>query len=329
MDTAMSDPRRTPPPTSALQTWLVSFHGADVADLEPLRGGFWSSAFGYRHGDDALVVRWSALREGFDMDAGAMAFRSEALPIPEVLHVGEALGGFVAISRRHPGRFIEALPAEQGDAAGAAMAGLLAALRAVPSAPGDTVRWHDPETKQAFGWRDWLRAGLVDDPTQPVSGWRAGLAAHPRIDTLFQRCEERIEALLPTCPERRDLVHGDLLHQNVLVADDDPSRVTAVFSWKCSVRGDFLFDVAWCTFWAPWHPAIAAGDLWSRTLGAPDLRPSDLEDAARRHHAYELQIGASHLGWYVWTSDDRELERAAAVLESVLERGPLSDVRKR
>ncbi len=321
----MPDRNPTPPPPTALQSWLAAFHGAEVDEFAPLRGGFWSSAFGYRVQDESLVLRWSAAREGFDMDAAAMQFGSETLPIPEVLHVGEALGGFVAISRRHEGRFIEERPAAEGEAVGTAMAGLLASLRAVPSSPGDPVSWHQAETRETFGWRDWLRAGLADDPTQEVSGWREGLAANPRIDALFQRCEERIEALLPHCPERRDLVHGDLLHQNVLVEDDDSSRVTAIFSWKCSVRGDFLFDVAWCTFWSPWHPGIAAGDLWARALAAPDLRPHDLDDAARRHHCYELQIGASHLGWYVWTRDDRELARAAAELESLLERGPRSD----
>ena len=42
---------------------------------------------------------------------------------------------------------------------------------------------------------------------------------------------------MEACPERRDLVHGDLLHGNVLVSPD-ARRVEAVLSWKCSVRGD-------------------------------------------------------------------------------------------
>ena len=52
-----------------------------------------------------------------------------------------------------------------------------------------------------------------------------------------------MRALAEACPERRDLVHGDLLHGNVLVSPD-ARRVQAVLSWKCSVRGDFLFDAA-------------------------------------------------------------------------------------
>ena len=172
-------------------------------------------------------------------------------------------------------------------------------------------------------WRAWLRAGLVDDPDARVSRWRATLVSNPRVDALFKACESRIEELLPACPERRDLIHGDLLHQNVLVADH-ATHVTAIFSWKCSARGDFLFDVAWCTFWGAWHPSIAAADIWRRTLAAPDLGEGDLIDAPVRHHCYELQIAASHLGWNAWTGDDQGLVAVADAAERTFERGPFS-----
>jgi aminoglycoside phosphotransferase (APT) family kinase protein len=148
------------------------------------------------------------------------------------------------------------------------------------------------------------------------------LAENPVIDHLFTTCEARIHELLPLCPERRDLIHGDLLHQNVLVSND-ASQVTAVFSWKCSAYGDFLYDVAWCTFWRGWHPGIAASDIWNRTMLAQDLTEADLVNASLRHHCYELQIGASHLGWNAWIGNQDDLEAVALVLERTLAKGPL------
>ncbi len=162
---------------------------------------------------------------------------------------------------------------------------------------------------------------MVDDPRRRVSGWRPTLAGEPDVDHLFRSCERRIRDLLDACPERRDLVHGDLLNRNVLVSED-ASRVTAVFSWKCSVRGDFLYDVAWCTFWAPWHPGIAAIDLWNRTITSPTFAPDALVDAAVRHHCYELQIGATHLAWSAWTGDHQTSRDVARRTEEVLSRGP-------
>jgi aminoglycoside phosphotransferase (APT) family kinase protein len=172
-------------------------------------------------------------------------------------------------------------------------------------------------------WRQWLLEGLVDDPRRRVSGWRATLAADAELDRLFRACEKRIGELVDACPERRDLVHGDLLHGNVLIADD-ASRISAVFSWKCSVLGDFVFDVAWCTFWGSWHPGIAAIDVWQRVVagGSEATDPSTLVDAAVRHHCYELQIGASHLGWNAWVGDQDSLRAVAAHTAMVLDRGP-------
>jgi hypothetical protein len=98
-----------------------------------------------------------------------------------------------------------------------------------------------------------------------------------------------------------------------------------VLSWKCSVRGDFLFDAAWCSFWAPFHPGIAAADPLSALLRAPSVRaePGALRDAATRHHCYELHIGFTHLGWNIWTGNQADLAATARRLAEVLERGPL------
>lgn len=307
------------PTRDQVVAFLASLHGEPVSELAPLDGGFWSSAFAYRLGGRELVLRIGSMSEGFEMDRWAMAFAGTDLPVPEVLDIGAGLGGSYAISVRHHGRFLEDVRPDEADRAGPALMRLLAALRAVPAPPSSPSSCYQGGAGST--WRRWLTDGLVDDPRNQVSGWRATLAADPALDRLFRACARRIGELLEACPERRDLVHGDLLHGNVLVADD-ASEVTAVFSWKCSARGDSLYDVAWCTFWGTWHPGIAALHLWDR-VGATSTE-DDFVDAALRHHCYELQIGASHLGWHAWTDDDDGLRRVAAHTAEVLERGPFA-----
>ena len=291
--------------------FLESHHAAPVTDLELLSGGSWSAAYGYRVGGRELVLRLGQSADWFEIDRAAMTYGREGLPVPAVLDIGDAFGGAYVISERHHGRFLESVEVDEADAAGPTLMSLLDALRSVPDDGGRNRSWHA-----------WLVDSLRDDPTHPAGGWRATLAADAALDRLYRGCEARINELLEACPERRDLVHGDLLHGNVLIAPD-ASRVNAVFSWKCSVRGDFLFDVALCTFWgAIAHPGIGAIDTFGRTLASA---PANLlEDAAIRHHCYELHIGTSHLGWYVWTKDDDWLRRDAAHLEMLLERGPLT-----
>ena len=309
--------------------FLSGLHGAPVTDLEPLAPGVWSSAHAYRLAGRELVLRLGTVPEGFEMDRAAMAFDRTDLPVPEVLDVGEGLGCAYAISARHHGRFLETVTPDDADVAGATLVRILAALRTVGVVAGAPSAWYpsgiSPEDST---WRGWLLDGLVDDPQGRVSGWRATLAAQPELDALFVATELRISQLLDGCPERRDLVHGDLLNRNVLIAED-ASRTTAVYSWKCSVRGDFLFDVAWCTFWSPWHPGIEAVDLWPRVFDDRSLADGDLTDAAVRHHCYELQIGASHLGWNAWCGNDEDLRAVAAHTAAVLERGPLDLPRRR
>lgn len=317
----LSTYEKSSPTIEQISVWLTEFHGSSVADLTPLSGGFWSSAFSYRLGSQELVLRLSDMAEGYAIDTAAMRFNGPNLPVPKVIDTGEAFGLNFAISERHHGRFIETTAADEGGAVGDALASLLEALRAVPTSINDPVLWYETGSAATVTWHDWLTGSLIDNPDSSVSGWRQKLAEYPAIDQLFSACSSRIDELLPVCPERRDLVHGDLLHQNVLVSND-AAQVTAVFSWKCSALGDFLYDVAWCTFWSGWHPGIAAANVWNRTLSAPDLTSADLEQASLRHHCYELQIGTSHLGWNAWTGNQKELVHLASILEQTLNAGP-------
>ena len=175
--------------------------------------------------------------------------------------------------------------------------------------------------------------------TTRASRFTAGGQPSPRktrSTALYRAGEARVRDLIEACPERRDLVHGDLLHANVLVAEDG-SRPNAIFSWKRSLRGDFLFDTAWCTFCsAIWYPGIAAADPWDRVRREPSIR-NDADawvDASERHHCYELHIGLTALASpAVWVGGPEAhgtlvpgthlVQQIATQLAVVLERGPL------
>src|SRR4051794_23534931 len=86
-----------------------------IEDLERLGGGFWSAAYGFTSGGRELVVRFGSERSWFEADRAATAFASADLPIPEVLEVGEGLGGVYAVSVRHHGSYLEAVRPEQCD----------------------------------------------------------------------------------------------------------------------------------------------------------------------------------------------------------------------
>ncbi len=305
--TILRPPSADRPPDEAVIDFLRAHHDAEPAALEVLHGGFWSSAFGYRIGEDELVLRINDAPDGFRADEHAMRYASPGLPVPEVLAIGEGFGRWFAISRRHHGRILEAVGPDEAATLGPTVVDLLAALRTVPDAG-----------VEVSPWQDWLLAGITDRPGHHTAGWRARLATDDGVDRTFRAADQRIRALLEACPDRRELVHSDLLHANVLVTPR-ADAVRAVFSWKCATWGDGVYDLAWCTFWGRWHPGIGALDLWDRVV--PTL-PSAPADVAVRHHAYELQIGASHLGWYATLGDHENLRWTVRQLDEILEQGP-------
>lgn len=285
------------------RSFLERYHGFAVDDIEEMSGGAWSSAFGYRAGDDELVARFGRERSWYEYDRRMHAFASEDLPIPRVRDVGDAMDGLCfAISERAFGRFLEDIDPEESEALSAVVARLLRALREAPAEEVD------------YTWRQWLLFGL--DREGFNAEWWARIAEDPSVAPIADAAQSRIRELLDSCPEKRELVHGDLLSRNVLVSED-VSALRAVFSWKCSARGDALYDIAWLTFWGAWGlPGIAAIDPWSLRTdgGAPD--------AAIRHHCYELHIGATHLCWNVQIDDPAGLEAIARQLAELLESGP-------
>lgn len=111
----LTPPSERRPSDRAVADFLLEHHGAEPTDLEALRGGFWSAAYGYRVDDRQLVLRIGDDPHGFRADEPANGYRSPDVQVPEVLTIGEGFGRWFAISRRHHGRFLEEVgPAEAG-----------------------------------------------------------------------------------------------------------------------------------------------------------------------------------------------------------------------
>lgn len=274
-------------------------------DFEVLGGGDWSRAFGFWVDGRALVARFGQHRDDYLRDSEAMAFSSPDLPVPRVLEIGDGLGGVYAISERHFGDFLETLD----EAAWRRV--LPAVLRAL-----DVLR--DLPAPRGVGWRDQLLDGLVDHPGGRVSGWRATLARSEELDSLYRRGEQAVASLLGACPEDPHVLHQDLLNRNVLVAKDS-SRLEAVFDWGCQTEGDFLYEVAWFTFWAPWHPGLAAIDLRREVLRHYEKIDLAVPDFEERLRCYEVHIGLIHLAYCAFVRRRDELDQVAARTREILE----------
>ncbi len=288
-----------------------------TAHVAELGSGDWSRAFSFSLEGRELVMRFGRYQEDFLKDQKAMGFARTELPIPTVLDIGGAFGGFYVVSERHFGVFLETLDQREWYALLPALLRGLDALRAI-QIPG-SVNWSKGSDDSSMSWRQWLVASLEDCPGERVSGWRALLEEMPEINTVFVAGERALRSLLWACPEVRHLLHRDLLNRNVLVASD-ASRLEAIFDWGCSLAGDFVYEVAWLTFWSPWYPALEALDFRQLIQEHYHNIGLKVEHFNERLSCYELQIGLEHLAYSAFTGREDDLHTIASRTLQTLER---------
>lgn len=277
--------------------FLGARFGGDASAVVPIGEGEWSKAYRFERGAAPYVIRFSAVEEDFAKDQLAMRYASRELPIPRVVELGEAGGGFYAISERAPGGYLDALDGDQLRAVLPSLFTALDAARGVDlSATAGYGGWDARGIAPHATWRAALLDIGHDLPTDRVHGWRERLAASSTGTGPFDQAAALLRTLVAACPEDRHLIHSDLLHFNVLVTGD---RLSAVLDWGCAMYGDFLYDIAWLSFYQPWFPAWQAIDFRREAAAhyaSIDLRVPDLEARLR---CYEVHIG---LGDQIWNA---------------------------
>ena len=128
-------------------------------------------------------------------------------------------------------------------------------------------------------------------------------------DAPFDAGMARLFELADACPDERFVVHADLINRNVLV---ESGRINAVFDWGCSFYGDFLYDLAWIEFWAPWHPSIAATDIRAEARRHYASIGLEVDDLDARMRCYLIHIGLDHQAYCAFTGNDDDLVAVTA-----------------
>jgi hygromycin-B 4-O-kinase len=283
--------------------------GSDGSDVAKLGMGVWSKAFAFRRAGRDYVIRFGAHQEDFCKDRLAARYASPALPIPRVVELGEAFGGYYAISERVFGAYID-------DVGEIQMRALLPSLFAAL----DAARLADLAGTSGYGgwgadgnapypsWRAALLDVAGDRPTDRTHGWHERLKASSVGIGLFQEAYGHLQELAGRVPEERHLIHSDLLHYNVLVEDD---RVTGVLDWGCGMYGDFLYDLAWLCFWKPWYPAWQDIDFRAEALRHYASIGLDVPHFDDRLRCCQLHIGLAGQAYMAYAGNWIDLEDTA------------------
>jgi aminoglycoside phosphotransferase (APT) family kinase protein len=105
-----------------------------------------------------------------------------------------------------------------------------------------------------------------------------------------------LQSNLPDSPEST-IVHGDYRLGNVMLADEEPARLVAIFDWELSTIGDPLADVGYLT--VTWAEPDDPADISFASLSAATRRTGFLtrdELTARYEERSGRSVGA--LNWY-------------------------------
>lgn len=280
------------------RSFLTERFGDQVTNVEALRAGGWSSAFGFERNDGRYVIRFSAHADDFARDQLARHHAASGLPVPLVTEIGEAFGRSYAISERATGLPIDDVDERHMRSLLPAVFGALDAMRLADLT--GTQGYGNWGADQRASFRSWTEAMLSVDEDPPGSrthGWRDLLRRSEVGDAAFDESYARLVELVAFAPRDRHLIHSDLLNYNVLVAGN---RLTAVIDWGCAMYGDFLYDLAWLVFWWPWRPAWQAIDILAEAKSHYVALGIVIPDFEERLRLCLLHIGLSNLAYVAW-----------------------------
>jgi len=298
------------------QAFLAGHCNTRVTDVALVGEGAWSRCFGFRQGHEELVIRFGNHVDDFEKDQVAYRYATPDLPIPKVSEIGQAFGGYYAISTRVHGVPLESIDAAQWRAVVPSLASALEAMRTADlSATSGIGGWGVEEKAPGATWSSHLLAVGDDTPERRTHGWRKKLAGSSLGDATFSwgfdLLQQVVNDSVPRC-----LLHCDLINRNVLV---DGDKLAGVFDWGCSLYGDHLYELAWFDFWSPWYPeldmAILRSELERRWC---DVGYVPTDKAARLLACY-LHIGLDHLAYNAYIDDEVNLLATAERMKGYLE----------
>jgi len=267
-----------------------------VRTLIPLKGGEWSAAYKYTMDSQDFVIRLSHTPDNFFRDRIASKWSSSALPVPQIIKIDRYGDQYYAISQFFPGEAFEKLSPPELEKT---IPSFLSMMTAIHSINLDTMAGFGCITSEGRGaYNSWSKALLDvnnDRPDSLTHGWKKILERSPEVLRKYNHFYDQLAKLVQYCPEQKNLIHSDLLYQNLLVHNN---QVSAVLDWGCAMIGDPLYDIAIFNFFEPWFPAFSEVDLIKKMRQSYlDLAPGNSQNYNERILACQIHLTLGNIAY--------------------------------
>jgi len=288
----------------SVQSFLQTVNGSEISMIDTASGGDWSQAFFFEVGGQSKVIRFSQADEDFLKDKFAHRFNAPNLPIPEIEDIGQAFGGYYAISPRIDGDMVDHLPSGKMKLLVPQVLSLFNALRMADlSDTSGYGGWSAEGVGTSNSWSEFLTSVNIYDPTSRVD-WRAGLAIRPETNRLFDRVYQEMIGLLEYCPEARHLIHNDLLHFNLITKEN---KTAGVIDWGCSLYGDFLYDLAMFDLWSFYYPSMEGINWKGEAKKYFEDLGVDMTHFEQRLKCYQCHLALDAIKYNAFKNNEKDL----------------------
>ena len=287
-------------------TFLKEKFDNTITQIEFLKGGESSQAFAFQSKGEGFVIRVNSNEQNFEKDKYvAEHFASKQIPAPRIIEIGkfdEKL--FYAISEKALGATVDNFSESEYQKILPEMLSILDAIHAVDI--HDTTGYGKWSQNNGQGEDDsWKEAVLsVNMYVKDGNLFKTSFLEKDIWDTVYSE----IERLVEFCPEERYLIHSDYGGDNVV---SDGEKVTGVLDWASSRYGDFIYDIAWLSFWPVKNDPQKVVENIYRNKG--------IQDFEERLLCYKLRIGLGSLSFYAYSEQkdkyDSIKERTLSLLK--------------
>lgn len=273
-----------------------------IDHVELVVGGESSQVFSFQASSGDFIIRvnmWST--SGFEKDSYAFNyFKTENILIPEIIEIGKIDEKYnFAISKKAKGATINNLCDEEYHKTFPNLLNILDAI-------------HCTDINNSSGYGRWSNDGIA-----PYNSWKEFIFSVQRWvqnkdvftnsfleKDVWEIIFKKMAKLAELCPEERYLVHGDYGNNNVTAED---GKVTGVFDWADSLYGDFVYDIAWMTFWLKSKEKQQSLEKY--------YEERNIKNFAERLFCYKLRIALGSMSFY---SFSKQKEKYDLVKELIL-----------
>lgn len=282
----------------------------EISDFEIINGGEGSQAYSFSTPDNQYIIRINRHTDaGFKKDEYAFKnFCTPSIPIPEIYKIGKMDNDlYFCISQKVPGKILDLLSPEETANINSKIFEVLDRIHDIDiSNTSGYGGWDINGNAKGESWKSQILN--VNEHTIRTTD-KPGLFETSFLEKDFwDIAYKKLSELIGYCPPERFLVHADFGFNNVL---SDEKEITGVIDWEGSMYGDFLYDVAWLSFWSK----IDYQKLYLEHTKSKGLVIPDYEE---RMLCYKLWVGLGAMSFFAYSNQKEKYLRTKETINKLI-----------